>query len=125
MPVELGDERLNKRYWKSVKAHMNHSQANAAGPVPPACAESSFAATQATWRFFNNERITPPELVKPIREFAKKQLVKPIREFAKKQLVETVEVETSGERFVLLVSDWCKLKIGGSYREERCCPLDS
>ena len=113
MFVELGDERLNRRYWKSVKAHMNHSQANAAGPVPPACAESSFAATQATWRFFNNERITPPELVKPIREFAKKQLV------------ETVEVETSGERFVLLVSDWCKLKIGGSYREERCCPLDS
>jgi hypothetical protein len=80
---------------------MNHTQANAAGPVPPVEAASSFAATQATWRFLANERVTPQELIKPLREFAKIQLT------------ETVEAETSGENFVLLVSDWCKLKYGG------------
>jgi len=77
---------------------MNHTQANAAGPAPPLETASGFAATQATWRFLNNERVTLPELIRPIREFAKKQLA------------EAFEGETSGERFILLVSDWCKLK---------------
>jgi len=79
VPVELGDERLNRRYWKLVKAHKNHTQANMAGPVPPVCAVSGFAATQATWRFLNNERVTPQELVKPIREFAKNNSPKPLK----------------------------------------------
>ena len=101
MSVELGDERLNRRYWKLVKAHMNHTQANAAGPAPPVEVASSFAATQATWRFLNNERVTPQELVKPLREFAKVQFT------------ETTVTDKPGEGFALLVSDWSKLKYGG------------
>jgi hypothetical protein len=114
VPVELGDERLNKRYWKLVKAHMNHTQANAAGPAPPVEAASSFAATQATWRFLANERVTPQELVKPLREFAKKQLhesdVANVCESNVADVCDATATETSGENFVLLVSDWCKLK---------------
>lgn len=96
----MGDKRLNKRYWKLVKEHMNHTQANAAGPAPPVEVASSFAATQATWRFLNNERVTPRELIKPIREFANTQLT------------EFTEPDQDGEGFVLLVSDWSKLKYG-------------
>ncbi|MCL2349142.1 MAG: transposase, partial [Planctomycetaceae bacterium] len=61
---------------------------------------SSFAATQATWRFLNNERVTPQELVKPLRMFAKTQFAK------------TTVTGCPGEGFVLLVSDWSKLKYG-------------
>lgn len=100
MPVELGDERLNRRYWKLVQAHMNHTQANAAGPAPPLDVGSSFASTQATWRFLNNERITPPELVEPLRMFARTQFA------------ETTSTGVPGEGFALLVSDWSKLKYG-------------
>ena len=112
MPVELGDERLNKRYWKLVQAHMNHTQANAAGPAVPACSASSFAATQATWRFLNNERVTPQELIKPICAFAKIQLHESM--VLQGSPVAGVPGSTAtgvpGEGFVLLVSDWCKLK---------------
>jgi hypothetical protein len=100
VPVELGDERLTRRYWKLVQAHMNHTQANAAGPAPPVSVASSFAATQATWRFLNNERVTPQELAKPLREFAQTQLAA------------TTETGEPGEGFSLLVSDWSKLKYG-------------
>ncbi len=83
-----------------VQAHMNHTQANAAGPAPPVEVASSFAATQATWRFLNNERVTPQELVKPLRKFAETQFAA------------TTEAGVPGEGFALLVSDWSKLKYG-------------
>lgn len=75
----MGDKRLNSRYWKLVKAHMNHTQANAAGPAPPVGVASSFAATQATWRLLNNQRVTPREPVKPIRVFAETQIVESLQ----------------------------------------------
>jgi len=73
---------------------MKHTQRNAAGPAIPAKMESSFAATMATWRFLNNERVTPQELVKPLRDFARLHLVERRSEY------------------VLAVIDWSKIKCG-------------
>jgi len=61
----------------------------------PAEAERSFAAVQAMWRFLNNERVTPRELMMPLRDFARLYLS-----------------ERSSE-FVLAVTDWSKLRYSG------------
>jgi hypothetical protein len=52
---------------------------------------TSFAETQAAWRFYNNPRIELAELIEPLRNYARQQLA-----------------HAPGE-FVLLVHDWCKL----------------
>jgi len=69
---------------------MQHSSATAAGPSIPAELASSFSATQATWRFFANAKVTPTALVEPLREFARQQI---------------------GEEtpYVLAVVDWSKI----------------
>ena len=73
---------------------MKHSPRNAAGLAMPAQTKRSFAATQAMWRFLNNENVTPRELVTPIQDFAQAQLAERPCEF------------------VLGVTDWSKLKYG-------------
>ena len=70
----------------------------------PADIENSFAVTQATWRFFANERVTPQALVEPLRVFAAGQL---------KQQVAGMPVHadtgTTALPYVLAVVDWSKL----------------
>jgi hypothetical protein len=56
---------------------------------------SSFAETQAAWRFYNNPRIELRELVEPLREYVRRQLA------------------DSRAPFVLLVHDWSKLSFPG------------
>lgn len=63
----------------------------AAGVAALPGAGSSFAATQAAWRFLNNGRVTLPALVAPLRQVG----------------VERSRTLTAG--FVLLVHDWSKL----------------
>jgi hypothetical protein len=63
----------------------------AAGVVSLPSAGSAFAATQAAWRFHNNERVTFEALVEPLRDAARQQLA------------------TNKAKFALLVHDWCKL----------------
>lgn len=77
---------------KLVKAHMSSSTSTAAGPkvVPEAC--TSQAATQAAWRFFNNERITLDLLSEPLREAGR------------------IGCAQSQSDYVLLAHDWSKLK---------------
>jgi hypothetical protein len=58
-----------------IGQHINHNQAIAAGAVIPAGEASSFATTQAVWRFLNNEKITPQQLVYPLREFVREQVL--------------------------------------------------
>jgi hypothetical protein len=53
--------------------------------------ERSQAATQACWRFFNNERVTLPALAQPLREHVRETLAR------------------SGSMFVLVAHDWSKL----------------
>lgn len=62
----------------------------AAGVVSLPSAGSAFAATQAAWRFHNNERVTFEALVEPLRATARQQLA-------------------GQAKFSLLVHDWCKL----------------
>jgi hypothetical protein len=88
------DRRLQHRYVKLVKAHMNSSTRNAAGPVIFAETETSAAATQATWRFLNNERVRLTALVEPLREAGK------------------LSCAESQSDFVLLAHDWSKMDYG-------------
>ena len=69
---------------------MQHNSAMAARPAIPAELASSFSATQATWRFFANEKVTPTALVEPLRDFARQQ----------------IDEETP---YVLAVVDWSKI----------------
>jgi hypothetical protein len=88
------DRRLQQRYVKLVKAHMTSSTRNAAGPAILPETETSAAATQATWRFLNNDRVELPALVKPLREAGKRGCAE------------------SRSDFVLLAHDWCKMDYG-------------
>jgi hypothetical protein len=63
----------------------------AAGVASLPATSQAFAATQATWRFLNNERISMPDLVEPLREVGRSR------------------VRESKSRFALLVHDWCKV----------------
>lgn len=86
-PLEL---RLQRRYEILVNSHMHTVPKLAAGVAALPSAGSSFAATQAAWRFFNNDRVTLDALAAPLREAGRSS------------------VEGLDEEFVLLVHDWCK-----------------
>jgi hypothetical protein len=77
-----------------VQSHLVHNQHTAAGVCPPSGTASSFAATQASWRFLNNTKVTPDKLVQPIHTFASEQLIA------------THFPELPGGGFSLLVIDW-------------------
>jgi len=68
---------------------MQHAQRTATGPAVPVHVEKSFTVTQATWRFFANERVTPHNLVEPLRQFAREQV--------------------GNADYVLAIVDWSKL----------------
>jgi hypothetical protein len=87
-PVE---SRLQKRYLIVVQSHLRSAPELAAGVASFPGTSEAFAATQATWRFLNNQRIGMPDLVEPLREVGRSR----VRELK--------------SRFVLLVHDWCKL----------------
>ena len=87
--INLPDKRLNKRYLEMVKGHLQQATTTATGIAVPATVEKSFAVTQATWRFLDNDRVTPLALVEPLRRFARQQLV--------------------GTRYALAVIDWSKI----------------
>lgn len=88
------DRRLQRRYVNLVKAHMHTGRRTAAGISLPQGTQAAFAATQAAWRFFNNDRISLPDLIEPLRQVGKQAL------------------HDSQSPFVLLVHDWSKLGYG-------------
>lgn len=89
LPLE---PRLQRRYFKMVQGHLHTvpKMASAMSALPDV--NSAFAATQAAWRFLNNERVTLPDLVSPLRQVG----------------CERANANESVE-FDLLVHDWCKL----------------
>ena len=87
--INLHDKRLNRRYTEMVKGHLQQATTTATGIAVPANIEKPFAVTQATWRFLDNDRVTPLGLVEPLRNLARQQLV--------------------GNRYALAVIDWSKL----------------
>lgn len=74
-----------------VESHLRAVSGLAAGVASLPSAGSAFAATQAAWRFLNNERVSFPALVEPLREAGRRG------------------VAESQAKFVLLAHDWCKL----------------
>lgn len=85
------ERRLQNRYAMLVDSQLHAVNKLAAGVVSLPSAGSAFAATQAAWRFHNNERVTFAALAEPLRETGRRQLA-------------------SGQaKFALLVHDWCKL----------------
>jgi hypothetical protein len=57
-----------------IVQHLHYNQVIAPGAIIPAGVASSFATTQAVWRFLNNEKITPQQLGSPLREFVREQI---------------------------------------------------
>ncbi len=88
------DRRLQQRHVKLVKAHMNSSSRTAAGPEILQGMGTSAAATQATWRFLNNDRVELSALVEPLREAGR------------------TSCAGSTSDFVLLAHAWSKLDYG-------------
>ena len=64
------DVRLNARFDFLVQEHMGHGHTVAAGPRTLPGKASALAATQAAWRFFNNERLSLPTLAQPLLDCA-------------------------------------------------------
>jgi hypothetical protein len=85
------DLRLQRRYWGLVKSQGHAASTVSAGLALLPSAGTSFAQTQALWRFLHNERVTLPALVEPLRAAAV-----------------AVLAERPGDE-VLVVHDWCKL----------------
>lgn len=85
------DRRLQKRFSMLVDSQLHAVHQLAAGMASLPSSGTAFAATQATWRFLNNERVTFPALVEPLRDAARRQ---------------SASVEAP---FLLLIHDWCKL----------------
>jgi hypothetical protein len=85
------EKRLRARYLKLVQSHLHSVPKLAAGVAALPSTASAFAATQAAWRFFNNDRIPLPALAEPLRAAGRERLA------------------TAEMPFALLVHDWCKL----------------
>ena len=99
------DRRLQKRYWNMVRSHMRVAPRLAAGVTGVPGATSALAATQGAWRFLNNERVTLPALVEPLREVGRRGAA------------------AAREPFVLLVHDWCKLTYDQPKRKRDQIPV--
>jgi hypothetical protein len=65
------EPRLQRRYQQLVQEHLQLSQSVAAGLNALPGTGSSFASTQAAWRFYQNENVSLPALVQPLLEQAR------------------------------------------------------
>lgn len=85
------DLRLQRRYMVLLDSHLRAAQALSAGVASMPSTKSAFAATQATYRFLNNERVGLSELAEPLRQVGRESMA------------------ALQAPFALLVHDWCKL----------------
>lgn len=95
------EQRLQRRYVILVQSHLHTAPELAAGVRSLPSISSSFAATQAAWRFFNNERVRLSKLVEPLRDVGRER---------------TAALESD---FVMLVHDWCKLTFRHASKRDR------
>jgi hypothetical protein len=98
--IKLKDKRLSNRWELMVRYHMRVASPQAAGVIglPDGKLEKSFAVTQGTWRFLNNDRVTFEELIVPLQDFAR------------------IACASVSAPFVLVAHDWSKL----SYPGQKC-----
>src|ERR1700692_3286886 len=90
-PLPDTDVRLTQRFHRLVQEHMGHGHKIAAGPRTLPGNASAFAATQAAWRFYQNERLSLPKLAHPLLACARQAATESCR------------------RFALIVHDWSNL----------------
>ena len=89
------EPRLQRRYQKLVQEHLQISQSVAAGLNALPGGASSFASTQAAWRFYGNERVSLPALAQPLINQGRMAL------------------EQSSAEYGLVVHDWSHLNYNG------------
>ena len=75
-------------------AHLSHTQRLAAGLHPPPSISRPFAAVQAAWRFYSNNRVSLPQLAGPLIDCAR------------------ADMSTACEDWLLVMLDWCNLHFG-------------
>jgi hypothetical protein len=68
------EPRLQRRYTQLVNEHLGAAPPLAAGPRALPRLTSAFAATQAAWRFFANDRVSLPALGQPLHEAGRQAL---------------------------------------------------
>jgi len=85
------EPRLEKRYEKLVRSHMQAGHQLAAGVKSILSEDSAFNQTQAAWRFFNNNQCTLEELSQP--------LIKAAHELS----------EQESDEYLLVPHDWSHL----------------
>lgn len=104
------EPRLQKRHQQLVQEHLQISQSVAAGLNALPGAATTFASTQAAWRFYHNEHVSLPALAQPLIDHGRAAL------------------EDIGAQYALVVHDWSHLNYDrhtrktdrfGSVREHR------
>jgi hypothetical protein len=85
------EPRLQRRYEQLVREHLHISQSVAAGLKALPGVTSSFASTQAAWRFYGNEAVSLPGLAQPLIEQGRRALAE------------------GGAEYGLVVHDWSHL----------------
>jgi hypothetical protein len=68
------DKRLGRRYSDLFLTHLSDAHKLAAGFHANPAVSASFAATQAAWRFLNNDAVTLPTLAGPLLECARREI---------------------------------------------------
>ena len=89
------EPRLQRRYQQLVQEHLQLSQVVAAGLNALPGTASSFASTQAAWRFYQNESVSLPALAQPLLEQGRRS------------------VESACQEYALIVHDWSLLNYNG------------
>lgn len=82
-PTPNLEPRLKKRYRQLVSEHLNSQKSWAAGSTALSTdTKRAFAATQAAWRFYDNDTITLPALIEPLIEVARTTLAESPSDYA-------------------------------------------
>jgi len=76
------DPRLTKRHQQLVLEHLNASERLSAGLKALPNKSSSFASTQAAWRFYGNESISLQVLQEPLTAAAHEGIAQHCRAYA-------------------------------------------
>jgi hypothetical protein len=85
------DARLGARYQELFVAHLSTAEKLAAGFHAHPALTTGFAATQAAWRFLNNDAVTLPVLAEPIWDSARR------------------DIPTTCDQWLLVALDWSNL----------------
>ena len=93
------EPRLQKRHQQLVQEHLQISHSVAAGLNALPGTATSFASTQAAWRFYHNEQVSLPALAQPLIDHGRAALA------------------DAGAQYALVVHDWSHLNYDGHTRK--------